>query len=353
MAMLDEAKNSTEQVNIDPSIPPAGVSPGSDAENNAFANLEKSRGGWKMGVQSALMGAAMGGKAAEGALSPLAAFVQGAAAGMQAPAMIYQQKREQIQSALDASPFGVTHPGMMKNPDGSPSVWATFSGIPTAIMMKAIPEMATEIMKVHSESAAIQQRGVEERRNLLFQAALKGKDPTNIKDQLEVSKVFQTLDPVVKYNALLQPYQSVMSAESNAPLNDDGTKNLAMADKQMMVGFMRMIAPQIRVNESSTEMLDISSGLDKATVQAWNKIANGQTLTVSERNAIKSAAVGEFSRVQKPYHDVLTHWSQKLAESGGDPESLTATKELTTKYINGIAVLGYMLKDGSFAPVEE
>ena len=57
--------------------------------------------------------------------------------------------------------------------------------------------------------------------------------------------------------------------------------------------------------------------------------------------------------MQKPYHDTLSYWSEKLAKNGGDPEMLTATKELKTVFDKeGKARIGYILPDGSFAEAQ-
>ena len=350
--IINNAVAGPESVPVAPGIGgvPAGLDPSSPDAQKALADYGRSAG--YIG-KSLATGMAQGTQAAQGATNPLSAFMQGMAAGLQAPAQVFQAKRNQIQSAFEATPFGVTHAQLIKD---HPEL-SILAGMPTGLAMPAIATIAVQSAKVYEETEAKKKeyilQGSIERQNKLFEATLKGKDPTDFKGQIEIGKSFQGLDPVVKYNALLQPYQSIMSAEANAPLNADGTKNLAVADKQMMVGFMRIVAPQIRVTEGSSQLLDASSGLDKATVGWWNKVANGQTLQVEERRAIKAAAVGEFARVQKPYHETLTFWSSNLAKNGGDPEMLTATKEIKTVFDKaGVAHIGYVMPNGSFAEAQ-
>ena len=60
--------------------------------------------------ESALLGAAQGGNAAQGMMNPLAAFIQGAAAGLQAPAQAFAMRQQQLQSVVDATPLAQAFP---------------------------------------------------------------------------------------------------------------------------------------------------------------------------------------------------------------------------------------------------
>jgi hypothetical protein len=97
--------------------------------------------------RTGLMGAAAGAQAGQGMTNPLAAFVQGAAMGLQVPAQIYEQKQKQIQSVVGATPFGVIVPEA-QNPD---SPYNILAGLPYDLAVKAIEGIARDTAKLRIE----------------------------------------------------------------------------------------------------------------------------------------------------------------------------------------------------------
>lgn len=174
MAINDEAKESVE--NAAPVTPGAGLNPNDPAAVARINDALKMRGGDVF--RSTLMGAGMGAQAAQGAVNPLVAFIQGAAAGLQAPAQIFAEKRAQIKSAMDATPFGVIVPEAM-NPD---SPYHVLSGIPYALAVGAIEGISRDAVKINAESQA-------------QKAEIKGKYIQAGEDAENAARILQENDP--------------------------------------------------------------------------------------------------------------------------------------------------------------
>lgn len=126
----------------------AGLMPNDPEAKQRLAEMQKVRTGdiFQTGIQ----GAALGMQAAQGQTNPLAAVVQAFAAGMQAPAQMYQQKQKQIESAVGAMPFGVVVPEA-QDPN---SPYNVLAGIPYELASKAIAGIAQEAMKVSQQAKA-------------------------------------------------------------------------------------------------------------------------------------------------------------------------------------------------------
>ena len=123
----------------------AGLMPNDPDAKARLAEMQKVRTGdiFQTGIQ----GAALGMQAAQGQTNPLAAVVQAYAAGMGAPAQMYQAKQAQIQSAIGAMPFGNVVPEAMD--ENSP--YYVLRGIPYELASKAIAGIAQEAEKVRQQ----------------------------------------------------------------------------------------------------------------------------------------------------------------------------------------------------------
>ena len=142
MALLDESNKAVESA----ATIGAGIPPNDPMAMEALAGLERSRTSYGSMGKSALMGAGMGAKAGEGAMNPLTAFLQGAAAGLQAPAQVFAQKQEQIKTTLDSIPFGVRFPELASQP-----AYRALAGMPSAIALETVQGIARDTAKVYAE----------------------------------------------------------------------------------------------------------------------------------------------------------------------------------------------------------
>jgi len=159
----------------------AGLSPDDAMGVEAMEGLQKTRGSFGFAAKSAIMGAGMGAQAAQGAMNPLSAFLQGAAAGLQAPAIIYEQKRKQVQSTLDAMPFGVRFPEIVKDP-----AYQMLAGIPSGIVLPFMAKFAEDTNRITKESEA---RIAEKKLEYSTEYVQEGKDAEN------AAKMLQEADP--------------------------------------------------------------------------------------------------------------------------------------------------------------
>lgn len=146
MSDLSQATNSvTNAAPVDPSMA-TGIAGNDPAAVQALEGLQKFRGSLGFAAKSAITGAGMGAQAAQGAMNPLTAFLQGAAAGLQAPAQVFAQKQAQVKSTLDAMPFAVRFPDMAKR-------YPLLGVMPSALALETMKQIAIDTQKVIEEHA--------------------------------------------------------------------------------------------------------------------------------------------------------------------------------------------------------
>lgn len=136
---LNDATSSIESTN--PTTPPTGYASDSPQAKEALNRINEARNistsGLGYTVKSAIMGGGAGSKASEGALNPVSAFMQGAAAGLQIPSMLANQKREQLQSAMDAAPLSVSFPEIAER-------YPHLASFPTKLAVQTIQSIAVD-----------------------------------------------------------------------------------------------------------------------------------------------------------------------------------------------------------------
>ena len=139
---LTASNNSIDSTN--PTNPPSGYSYDSPQARSAIKQLQQFRNaqnGTPGAISSGLQAASAGINAASGALNPLTAFIQGAAAGAQIPSILAQQKRDQLQSVMDASPLSVSFPEIAQK-------YPNLASFPTKLAIQTIQQIAVDTAKV-------------------------------------------------------------------------------------------------------------------------------------------------------------------------------------------------------------
>lgn len=291
-------------------IPAAGL-PSNDPGSAAALNAELSKRGFRDTVRGGIMGAAAGMNAAQGALSPLAAFVQGMSAGMEIPGKIAAERRKELSDTVAASPFSIAYPEMYKDLVGKYPELKYMGGMPAGIVLPTMAAMAQE--GARARAAGEEQRktqaeaGEIERQNKIFEMSLKTKDPASIKDQIGLAKDFEGLTAVKDYQIVKPAYEAVIGATG------------AAGDKTMLVNFARMLNPTIRVNEQTMEAVDVSSIFDKNTAGLWAKAAKGEDLTEGERAIVRKEATRLYNLKERAFTEQSHLWKEKAAEAGFDP----------------------------------
>jgi len=258
--------------------------------------------------RTGLMGAAAGAQAGQGMTNPVAAFVQGAAMGLQVPAQIYEQKQKQIQSVVGATPFGVIVPEA-QNPD---SPYNILAGLPYDLAVKAIEGIARDTAKLRIEGEQSKQR---QREKFEYDVALKqvdatlrGKDLNDVKAQFEVAQKFEALPQVADFNAARPAYESLAGAPGNAA-----------GDKTVLINYARLLSPTFRGNEGTMAAVDVSGIFDKATIGLWAKAVRGEELQPAERQMIKREATRIYNTKEKAYTERMQFWREQVSEYGGNP----------------------------------
>ena len=147
-AAADSAKGAGDPTDITSEIP-TGYSAQSSQAKKAIFDLQNSRGSVRDVGENAIFGAAAGAQAVagQGPMSPLAAFMQGAAAGLAIPGKLYQAKRQQLKDTLDASPFEVVMPELAEK-------YPYLKGMPSALAIHTIQSIAVDTQKMIQEHNA-------------------------------------------------------------------------------------------------------------------------------------------------------------------------------------------------------
>ena len=148
------AANTTPGANIPPAIDPTnmatGLAPDSPSAKQAMDDLMASRGNLQNTARSAIGAMAAGAEASKGALSPLAAFMQGAQAGLQVPGVLFAQKKKELQETIDASPFAIAYPELA----GPGMPYANLGGFPTKLAKETIQTIAADAARIQADSQA-------------------------------------------------------------------------------------------------------------------------------------------------------------------------------------------------------
>lgn len=317
---------------------PAGLDMNSPEAQQALTEYGRTAGY----VKSGIMGAAAGATAGQGAAHPLTAFIQGMGAGVQMNAQLYEQKKAQIQSVVDATPFASTHPELAA--PGKP--YELLGGMPTALAMKVLQQAAIDTNKVLQEHKAKSEEmtlGAElERRNKLFETSLKGKDPMSIKDQIDLRKSFEGIEAVKQYQVTAPAYEMIINSEPG------------IGDKVAVIKFAQMLNPTVRVNDATMDSMDASGTLDKFTADAWRKAKTGAILGPEERKKLINEATKIYNQRSRDFHDVAAVIREQASKEGFNPahivnESPIEIVERLDK--NGNRLLLQKMKDGTFRKV--
>jgi hypothetical protein len=285
--------------------------------------------------RTGLMGAAAGAQAGQGMTNPLAAFVQGAAMGLQVPAQIYAQKQKQIESVVGATPFGVMVPEA-QNPD---SPYNILAGLPYDLAVKAIAGIAQDTAKIRAEGEQGKLRQAEKFKYDVglkaFEQSLKGKDPARYEDISSMAKDFRNLEQVQQYQSAKVANEMIKQAPDDAA-----------GDIMIMSNYAKILNPQTRFSEGNLDATDISSSLDKYTKGLYDKVINGKKLQIDERNKIKAAAYKAYAIRRNEYQNIADIWEQKATEYGMDPNFIVSDKGWESATIQGKPVMIRRLDNG-------
>ena len=292
-------------------------------------------------ARAGIMGAAAGGQAGAQTMNPMAAFVQGMAAGLQAPAQIYAQKREQAQSVYDATPFGVTHSEVVKD-----ERYRVLAGLPTGIALKVIGAIAQDSAKIAAEGIEARKSESEKGRvtaqsapgyaKLIKDATgrdydpemLIGLDENELKEYakmggVDMSKVYDD------ESKLRNEFIGQIKAESFNTIRDqyfnlsDASKaGTAPGDMKMIFSYMKMLDPGSIVRESEYATAQNAAGIPQRIIGAYNKALDGQSLSPQQRQEFMAEARDIWKRKTKTFKATVDTYRQLAKNSGFNPNKV-------------------------------
>ena len=311
--MGNEATNSVNNAAVvDPNLnPPAGgLAPNDPMAMQAMAALQKSRRSAAFAGQSALIGGAMGAQAGQGAMNPLTAFIQGAAAGLQAPAQIFAQKQAQVKSTLDAMPFGNRFPELGKQ-------YPLLAGMPSALAletMKGIAQDTAKVLQEHQSKTGEQLiQGEIDATLKKFQGAIDlNKYSAELKQKMGENIVSQTKDFNAKSTPWIEAYQGKTNIDHLAKMPDPNGAN----DTAILLAYAHLIngasATGTRFNEN---VLDTAASSEGGLAKIMNipaQFMEGNKLTPQGRVNILQTANQLYSTA-KAMQQVREHNALQIA----------------------------------------
>jgi hypothetical protein len=265
--------------------------------------------------RTGLMGAAAGAQGGNNSTNPLAAFVQGAAMGLQVPAQIYAQKQKQIESVVGATPFGVIVPEA-QNPD---SPYNILAGLPYDLAVKAIAGIAQDTNKIRLE-------GGEARKT----EALKGKLALDkeIRDYqlnggVDPQKVF-TNEKDLRSEFIAQVKNEGMPIIRDQYFNllDSSKKGTAAGDMKMIFSYMKMLDPNSIVRESEYATAQNAAGIPDRVRVTWNKMKNGESLAPDMRGEFLNEGKDIWKRKNESFKNTVASYRDLARNNKYDPDKV-------------------------------
>lgn len=297
MAMLDESKEAVMATPAVTGINPAAGLPSNDPDAQARMREAMKMRGMDY-ARAGIMGAAAGGQAGAQTMNPLAAFVQGMAAGLQAPAQIYAQKREQVNSVIEATPFGEIVPEA-KDPK---SPYHFLSGIPYGIAVKGIEGIAKDAARMAQEK---EQRQAEAEREYIQE----GEDAQNMARLLQeadpehkprspkslVGFRRQDLSDLIKITSGKQPQQTIGSAAADRAFAREYAEYMAgggYSDTQNQIKSLEDAREQLK---SGGQYTGFFTNLFSGSVVNPKALALQQQIESSVQRTLKQTLGGQFT----------------------------------------------------------
>jgi len=372
---------------FDPTNIPTGFSANSPQALAAISDLQKSRGSLRSVAQNVVAGGAAGAKAAQGSTDPLAAFMQGTAAGLQIPAMLYKQKQDQLKDTLDASPLAATMPDLADR-------YPVLASMPTAMAIKTIQDIAVDAEHLKAEDAAKQAQiqktanvetvltpkeveaykqampgiNVEGMRkaDVIELAKLKGvavgaagEAAAKEQDQMmQIKKAFDTQPAVAAWSAIKDDAKTLSGLKSKVEQN----VSLTPPEQVMFANsFKNLMMKTARPGEQTFELLenkDVVAQLKELAINPGAKIK----ISPEDAREMLAAANAKVNEVYQPY---LAE-RQRFADSplikgqtarekfivGDQPEKMEATRKYYLNKKTNVGYWGVRNADGSVTEVE-
>lgn len=298
----------------------AGLMPNDPDAKARLAEMQRVKTGdiFNTGIQ----GAALGMQAAQGQTNPLAAVVQAYAAGMQAPAQMYQAKQKQIESAIGAMPFGTVVPEAMdKN-----SPFNILAGMPYELASKAIAGIAQKVAeaKVQGDMAA---KNAE-----LANAKKLAEDKLLTPDkQVAVANDFNKMPQVQDFRKIDREYNIIKSMPNDIP-----------GHTAILAKYVQMLSPTARLNESTMQLSDPSGVIDQFTKDMIMKIKGQGLMGPEERAKIErvagimhSDAESKYAQTKNAYLNTFKDTNLDFRLLGEEPQTFTKDGQTITGYLIG------------------
>ncbi len=147
-----------------------------------------------------------------------------------------------------------------------------------------------------------------------------------------------------KYIADSQQYQELNSTYGRIQASREVKIPNRASDLSLLYNYMRMINPQIRLNENTEATASNSPGVSAQIREQWNKLVKNQSITPQARDEIYAMSdnlykssyktqeqlSNEYSRVAKSYgvnpDNIIIHYGDKPKEESVSPTATAAPK---------------------------
>lgn len=145
----------------------------------------------------------------------------------------------------------------------------------------------------------------------------------NGKPIASVSKQDDPLDPTPlrkEFSDATGGFQTIRSAYENVK----SAENSDAGDTQLVLNYMRVISPGIRIQPGEA-IADAASvpGLSAGVVSVWNKLVNGGKLSPAQRGELRSQAKTTYEKQRGLYKQTRSRYERLAREGKVDPWTVT------------------------------
>ncbi len=138
-------------------------------------------------------------------------------------------------------------------------------------------------------------------------------NPNSFKEETEISKQFESQQPVKDYNVIRPFYKKLVSSANN---------KTTAGDIGVVFSYMKMLDPGSRITEGEVTSVEQAPNVPSRIIGAYNRLVQTGKFDDNFRQEILSAAKGLNEVNEKEYRSVVKRFTKMASKRGLDPENI-------------------------------
>lgn len=138
-------------------------------------------------------------------------------------------------------------------------------------------------------------------------------NPNSFKEEAEISKQFESQQPVKDYNVIRPFYKKLASSANN---------KTTAGDIGVVFSYMKMLDPGSRITEGEVTSVEQAPNVPSRIIGAYNRLVQTGKFDDNFRQEILSAAKGLNDVNEKEYRSVVKRFTKMASKRGLDPENI-------------------------------